>query len=361
MEQQDLALSGKELAIMPVMDIKMALNRREQITAFIKAVMTPGVDYGIIPGTGDRPGLFKPGAEKLTTLFGLSKRFTVLEKIEDWDGAERGGEPFFYYIYRCALYRGELLIAEADGSCNSHESKYRYRKAERTCPSCGQAAIVKGKTEYGGGWLCWKNKGGCGAKFRTGDTSIESQEVGRVLNKDVADQANTLLKMAQKRALVAATLLAINGSEYFSTKEMPGFDEDDAQIIDGQAIDVTPTEQPQPAKTNGNPKPAQPQPVKPNGNIPTSPQALLDYINPRIEATYDNLFHLQGGIQKELGDNWKWPKPNDTAGWQAAYDAAYKHAVAKTKPVEQPAPETGSERDKFVAASEPTTEEELPF
>ena len=33
------------------------------------------------------------------------------------------------------------------------------------CPKCGAEAIIKGKEEYGGGWLCWKEKGGCNAKF----------------------------------------------------------------------------------------------------------------------------------------------------------------------------------------------------
>lgn len=234
MENSLVPSSGVELAIMPVMNVQMAVERRKQITEFIKQIMKPGTDFGIIPGTGDKPALLKPGAEKLTTLFGLTKKFTILEKVEDWDGSDHSGESFFYYIYRCGLYRGDMLIAEADGSYNSHESKYRYRKAERICPNCGQPAIIKGKAEYGGGWLCYAKKGGCGAKFKAGDPAIESQEVGRVFNPDVADQANTLLKMAQKRALVAATLLAINGSEYFSTKEMPGVDEDDAPPTDAE-------------------------------------------------------------------------------------------------------------------------------
>ena len=33
------------------------------------------------------------------------------------------------------------------------------------CPECGQPAIIKGKEEWGGGWVCWKKEGGCGAKF----------------------------------------------------------------------------------------------------------------------------------------------------------------------------------------------------
>src|SRR5207237_247907 len=126
------------------------------------------------------------------------------------------GEPFFYYLYRCALYRGDLLIAEGDGSCNSRESKYRYRQGERKCPSCGQATIIKGREEYGGGWVCFVKKGGCGAKFPTGDQAIEGRQVGRVINPAIADQVNTIQKMAAKRALIAATLLAVNASEFFT-------------------------------------------------------------------------------------------------------------------------------------------------
>ena len=39
---------------------------------------------------------------------------------------------------------------------------------ETRCPSCGKAgAIIKGKDEYGGGWVCFIKKKGCGAKFTT--------------------------------------------------------------------------------------------------------------------------------------------------------------------------------------------------
>ncbi|HEX8684304.1 MAG TPA: hypothetical protein VF707_18455, partial [Ardenticatenaceae bacterium] len=44
----------------------------------------------------------------------------------------------------------------------------------------------------------------------------ESQVVGLVPNPDIADQVNTVQKMAQKRALVQATLLAVNASEFFT-------------------------------------------------------------------------------------------------------------------------------------------------
>jgi hypothetical protein len=63
---------------------------------------------------------------------------------------------------------------------------------------------------------CFRKKGGCGAKFSLGDQSIESQQVGRVPNPDIADQVNTIQKMAQKRALVGVCLLAVNASEFFT-------------------------------------------------------------------------------------------------------------------------------------------------
>lgn len=217
------ALAGNDRAqFMPAMSIEAAVERYEAITEFVGRVLRRDIDYGAIPGT-DKLTLLKPGAEKLTTFFGLSTRFQLIERTEDWSGEEHGGEPFFYYLYRCQLSRGDLLIAEADGSCNSRETKYRYREAQRICPECKQAAIIKGREEYGGGWLCFKKKGGCGAKFSTGDPVIETQQVGRVPNADIADQVNTIQKMGQKRSLIAATLLAVNASEFFTqdVEDMP--------------------------------------------------------------------------------------------------------------------------------------------
>jgi hypothetical protein len=156
-------------ALMPVLSVEQAVARYEAVVKFVKSLMQEGHDFGTIQGT-DKPSLWKPGAEKLTTFFGLSKRFYLAEKIEDWSGADHGGEAFFYYSYRCALYNGDSLIAESDGSCNSFESRYRWRKAERVCPTCGVAAIIKGKEEYGGGWICFKKKDGCGAKFPNGSS-----------------------------------------------------------------------------------------------------------------------------------------------------------------------------------------------
>lgn len=220
---------------MPAMSIQQAVQRFNTLVEFVQTAMRPNVDYGVIPGT-PKPTLLKPGAEKLTTLFGLTTRFQIIEKTEDWAGSAHGDEPFFYYLYRCQLWRGERLIAESDGSCNSREGKYRWREAKRTCPECGQAAIIKGKAEYGGGWLCFKKQGGCNAKFRADDPAIVNQQAGKVPNPDIADQVNTIQKMAQKRALIAAVLIGVNASEFFTQ------DAEDMQMIGNGATYAPPVQ-----------------------------------------------------------------------------------------------------------------------
>jgi hypothetical protein len=201
---------------MPVMSIDVAAELRENIIKFVQKIMVKDQDYGVIPGTSSKPVLLKPGAEKLCSFFGLEPEFTVLNEEADWTGERHGGEPFYYIRYHCRLTRNGVTRGVGEGSCNSWESKYRYRNANRVCPHCKAEAIIKGKEEYGGGWLCFAKKGGCGAKFGDKDKLIVDQAVGRVLNPDVADQVNTIQKMAQKRALVPATLLATSGSEFFT-------------------------------------------------------------------------------------------------------------------------------------------------
>jgi hypothetical protein len=224
---------------MPALSVQQAVDRFNHVVEFVRTVMREGVDYGVIPGT-DKPTLLKPGAEKLCTLFGLTSRFEIIRAVEDWTGADHNGEPFFFYLYRCRLQRGDMIIAEGDGSANSWEQKYRYREAQRKCPQCGESAIIRGKQEYGGGWVCFRKRGGCGAKFDIEDTAITDQPAGRVLNENIADQVNTIQKMAQKRSLIAATLLAVNGSEFFTqdaeefipNKSRDYFQEVKAEIVD---------------------------------------------------------------------------------------------------------------------------------
>lgn len=201
---------------MPVMERQDAIDRYNAIVDFVKDTMKEDLDFGTIPGT-NKPTLYKPGAEKLGTLFGLTSRFEIIEEVEDWTGSEHNDEPFFYYKFVCRLYRGDRLAGEGYGSCNSWEKKYRYRQADLKCPSCEtEGTVIKGKAEYGGGWLCWNKKGGCGAKWPDGAEVIEGQERGLIPNPDIYTQTNTILKMAKKRAFIDAILITVNASEFFT-------------------------------------------------------------------------------------------------------------------------------------------------
>lgn len=46
------------------------------------------------------------------------------------------------------------------------------------CPSCGAEAIIVSKPEYGGGFVCWKGKNGCGAKFDDNMQLVQPQSKG---------------------------------------------------------------------------------------------------------------------------------------------------------------------------------------
>jgi len=190
----------------------------------MQAVMRAGEHYMVIPGTGGsaerppKPSLLKSGAEKLLLTFRLAPRFEI--QTIPLAGGHRE------IIATCYLSHGPtgLEVGSALGSCSTAESKYAWRTAKRKCPACGAEAIIKGREEYGGGWVCFKKQGGCGAKYAAGAGEIEGQVVGRVANQDLADVYNTVLKMAEKRALVAAVLNVTAASDLF-TQDVEDFRE----------------------------------------------------------------------------------------------------------------------------------------
>ena len=190
------------------MSVATIVARKQKIVEVMNAVMKDGEHFGKIPGCGDKPSLFKAGAEVLATTFGLAPTFDI--KRTDLPGGHRE------YEIKCTLVyiASGAVVGEGVGCCSTMESKYRWRKADRKCPACSKTGtVIKGKADYGGGWLCFDKKGGCGAKFRDGDQAIEGQETGRAENPDIADTYNTVLKMAKKRAQVDCTLTAVGASD----------------------------------------------------------------------------------------------------------------------------------------------------
>jgi hypothetical protein len=251
MESTELSvLPQQSLFVSPIVGMTEAKAKFEQVREFTASCLTKGVDFGNVPGVS-KPSLLKPGAEKLGSLFGLTPRFKLIDKVMNWNGeGNPDSEPFFYFEYKCELYRAGEFVASCDASCNSWEKKYRYRKAELRCPNCGKPTIIKGKKEYGGGWICYAKKGGCGAKFPDNDPRFAV--AADVKNFDTAEQVNTFQKMAQKRAYVGAILIACNLSEYYTqdVEDMAhGTFIPDSEMVEG---DFTPVAQSQRAQAAGN-------------------------------------------------------------------------------------------------------------
>jgi hypothetical protein len=275
--------------ITPVADIQSALARYDAFHDFVSQILKEGIDYGTIPGT-NKPTLLKPGAEKLGAFFGLRPIFVPQESVNDWTGKDHNGEPFFFREYKTQLFRAGELVGEGIGSCNSWEKKYRYRWInELEIPSNVDKsglefrdgaisefvfAVEKAETtgKYGKPASYWQQfadaiSNGTAKqikrKTKKGD-EMDAWEIGGKLyaipNKDVADQVNTIDKMAQKRAFVAAILIATNASDYF-TQDMEDFQ--DHGISYENIVDAEFTDQPkQNQKPIGNKRPYDPETLK---------------------------------------------------------------------------------------------------
>jgi hypothetical protein len=215
--------------------VEEAVARKQAKHDFFKRVMDQDVHYGVIPGTGTKPTLLKSGAEMLLANMGLQATFSDAETPTVDISGKAHGEPYIKYRRICKVYRqlgnhedDRMIVAQAEGSCSSWEVKYRYRSSGAACPDCGKTLrLSKDKPE----WYCWTKKDGCGQVFPKARFSFE-----RVPNPDPADVENTILKMADKRALVAATLIATGCSDIF-TQDVEDFSRDDD---DGSMINVTP-------------------------------------------------------------------------------------------------------------------------
>lgn len=233
-------------------------ERVEQLDAFYRGLMQEGTDFGKIPGT-DKPTLLQPGAQLACTYFGFNPTFEVLPaSVEDW---ERG---FFALTVRCRLMRQDgSAVADGIGSCNSKEDRYRWRDAQPVCPECGANAIRRSKQEWGGGFYCNQKSGGCNARFR-GDSEaaaqIAKQPAGRIENPEPWSLHNTILKMAEKRAMVAATLNATGASRIFTqdVEDLPEFSRQPRPTI----VDAAPAPEPEEA----------PPPPAPSPRMPTADQ-----------------------------------------------------------------------------------------
>lgn len=215
-QRTQVIMGSASLALMPeaefaanLVALQLQRTRGDQIK---RALMVEGTDYGTVPGV-TKAFLWKSGAETLDKAFGIVASFDVRRIAGGPD------EPPYSFHAHALIHIGSKdgpVVGEGFGTCNPWESRYRYRNAERLCPVCGKPAVIKGKEEYGGGWLCFRKKDGCGAKWPDGSKEIEGQTVGQVENENPWDLENTIAKMAEKRSHVDGTIRATGTSGLFT-------------------------------------------------------------------------------------------------------------------------------------------------
>jgi ssDNA-binding Zn-finger/Zn-ribbon topoisomerase 1 len=309
--------------------IKAEFDRTEEFQAWIQDAMREGHDYGKIPGT-QNPTLLKPGAEKLVKLLKLAPKYEIVEKSENWESQwpENGPFPLFAYTFRCILVTATespnipvgTAVDEGYGNCNSYENRYRYRKADVVCPQCGKAAIIRGKAEYGGGWLCFSKKGGCNYKWsdQTPEAQTFGDAGGKTLNEDIHTQVNTLIKMAKKRALVDAALSAGRLSDLF-TQDME--DIRSRPPIDDESWLGQETPE-KPAEEKPKPKREQPETLYARGPVASQKKGV---------AETSEILDGQGGAASDQGVSDKTNQETfDTLGTAASQEPP--HVAKKSDP-----------------------------
>lgn len=194
--------------------LRMLKVARERTQMIFKSLMVVGTHYDTVPGA-KRPSLWLPGAEVLAQSFRLVPEYT--REIVYGDGVTA---PAVVVTTECRLHFGDLdgpVVGTGGGACSSWEKKYRYRVADRSCPSCGVVGTVKkSKADKNGGWYCWSKIGGCGATFKEGDAAVEDQISGQEENPDPHEQIQTFVQMSRKRAYIEGVRTTTAASDLFT-------------------------------------------------------------------------------------------------------------------------------------------------
>lgn len=229
------------------------------IQEVMKKVMKVNVHYGVIPGC-KKPSLYKPGAEKIMATFRLVADNPIVEDLSTLDSIR-------YRVTQRILTPDGALVGSASGECSSDEEKYKWRR-----PVCDEEFNDTPEDRRREKWSKYQGKAEKNKQIRT----------------NPSDVANTILKMAVKRALVAAVLVSTAASDVF--------DQDIEDLPDGILNEDSPV--------TTKPSVAEPQAKKtveavaqaPAANEPLLPtDAPLDIVN-AMEALVGSTFSVKGII-----------------------------------------------------------------
>lgn len=178
------------------MSIANVVQQAMVIQEVMQAVMKRDVHYGVIPGT-DKPTLYKAGAEKLCLVFHIADEY----EVED---LSTGPDAIRYRVTCTGKHQQtKIVMGSGLGEAQTGEEKYRWRKA--VCKEEFEATPANlRRVKYG------KKSGG----FYT----VEQ------VRTEPADLANTVLKMAAKRAKMAMVLNVLAASDAF-TQDLEDLDD----------------------------------------------------------------------------------------------------------------------------------------
>jgi len=166
------------------MTAQQMVDQTNLIREIIKGVMKMGTHYGKIPGTGDRLCLLKPGAEILLATFRIAGK----PEIQNLST----GTSIRYLVCLHGHHVNGDYVGAGIGECSSDEDRYQWVR-------------VKCKQEFDGApehsrRMKWYSDGSHDLMVRA----------------NVHNYANTVLKIAKKRALVDLALTATAASEFFT-------------------------------------------------------------------------------------------------------------------------------------------------
>lgn len=193
------------------------IERTKKIREVMEAVMKPNVHYGVIPGT-QKPTMYQPGADVLNVTFRIAPKVLRTEDLSTDD------EIRYRVTVQGVHQVTEEVLAEGVGECSSNEEKYRWRR-----PVCDEEFKETAEDRRREKWQ--RGQGGKTYKAKQIRTSP-------------ADVANTVLKMAVKRAKIAMTLNATAASDVFA-QDLEDLSEELRESLAGEESSHAPVQQPQ--------------------------------------------------------------------------------------------------------------------
>jgi hypothetical protein len=182
--ENDIAQYVKPLT---AVQVKANVQLIQQVMA---EVMLKDVHYGVIPGT-QKPTLYKAGSEKILSTFRIAAYPKEIEDLSNYDEIR-----YRVKVHGVAMENDQALFGVGIGECSSNEEKYKWRR-----PVCDEEY---NETPDDRKRMKW-SKG-------FGDKPNYQQKQIRTNPSDVA---NTILKMAKKRAQIDMTLTATGASDVF--------------------------------------------------------------------------------------------------------------------------------------------------